>query len=275
MALFGWRNKAKTDTPTKEMSFFDHLEELRWHLFRMALAVMAFAIALFIYREAIIGAVFRSPFFGDFPTHKFLCQYLSDEFCFVEVPVKWQAISPYEQFMKALSYSFFGGIILAFPYLVWELWRFIRPGLTEKEVKAVRWNVAVISLLFFIGVFFGYFVILPFSIKFFSDFALIDGITNDWRIGEVISFILTLVFGTGFIFQLPVITYYLTKIRILNSAFLRKYRRHAIVIILIIAAFITPPDPISQILVGIPLIILFEIGIFIAKRVEKRRPAED
>lgn len=254
----------------REMSFFDHLEELRWHLFRMALAVVAVAIGLFIYRQEVIGTVFMAPFHGDFPTYKILCK-ISEAFCFDEIPIQIQAISPYEQFMKAFIYSFFGAIIICFPYITWELWRFIRPGLTKKERKKVRWNVLPISLLFFIGIFFGYFIILPFSVKFFSSFMLFEGIINDWRIGEVINFILFLLFGTGFLFQLPVIVYYLSKIGLLSSQFLKTYRRHSIVAILIIAALITPPDPFSQILIGLPLLLLYEIGIMIAKRVEKRR----
>lgn len=253
------------------MSFFDHLEELRWHLMRMAIAVVTIGIVLFIYRQEIIGLVFMSPFKGNFPTHQLLCQYFSDEFCFVEVPVMIQAVSPYEQFMKALTYAFFGGIILSFPYIIWEIWSFIKPGLTDKEVQAVRWNVVVTSLLFFVGIAFGYFVILPFSIKFFSVFTLFEGIKNDWRIGEVISFIMFLLFGCGFLFQLPVITYYLTKMGLLSSQFLKKYRKHSVVIVLIVAAFITPPDPFSQILIGVPLFGLYEFGIVIAKRVERRK----
>ena len=264
------RKKKKVEEEGKEMSFFDHLEELRWHLFRIALAVVTVGILLFIFRQEVIGTVFMSPFKGDFPTYKVLCK-ISEAFCFDEIPIQIQAISPYEQFMKAFIYAFFGGVMIAFPYIVWELWSFIKPGLTPKERKKVRWNVLPISLLFFTGIAFGYFVILPFSVKFFSTFQLFEGIINDWRIGEVINFILFLLFGTGFLFQLPVIVYYLSKIGLISSRFLKTYRRHAIVVILIIAAFITPPDPFSQILIGLPLMLLYEIGIFISKRVEKRQ----
>lgn len=273
MGLFSSRKRKQAENAENggSMSFFDHLEALRWHLMRMVLAIVVIAIVLFIYRQEIIGMVFMSPFKGDFPTHQLLCQYFSDEFCFVEVPVMIQAVSPYEQFMKALTYAFFGGIIIAFPYLIWEIWRFIKPGLRPREVRAVRWNTVVISLLFFTGVTFGYFVILPFSIKFFSVFTLFDGIRNDWRIGEVISFVMMLLFGCGFLFQLPVITYYLTKMGMLSVRWLKKYRKHAVVVVLIIAALITPPDPFSQILIGLPLMLLYEVGILIARRVERRQ----
>ena len=128
-----------------------------------------------------------SPFKGDFPTYKLLCQ-ISEEFCFSEIPVTIQSISPYEQFMKAMVYSFFGGLIISFPYVTWELWRFIKPALSQKEIKKVRWNVMTTSFLFFTGVAFGYFIILPISIQFLSNFVLFEQAENIWRIGDVINF---------------------------------------------------------------------------------------
>lgn len=262
------KRAARKAAAGKEMSFFDHLEELRWHLIRMAIAIVAAGVLLFIFRKEVFGVVFFWPFKGDFPTFEFLCT-ISDSFCFDEVPVTIQSVAPYEQFMKAMVYAFFGGIILTFPYLMWELWRFIKPGLTRPEVRKVRWNTFYTSLLFFIGIAFGYFVILPFSIKFFSVFQLVEGIKQDWRIGEVVNFIMLLLFGTGLLFQLPVIVFYLSKLGMISPRFLKKYRRHSIVVILGVAALITPPDPFSQVLIFIPLMLLYEIGIVLSRRVER------
>ncbi len=184
--------------------------------------------------------------------------------------VKFQATSPYEQFMKALLYAFFGGLICAFPYVIWEIWRFVQPALNRKERGLVRWNVFYSSLLFFMGVLFGYFIILPFSITFLSSFILFDEAENIWRIGDVVNFILVLLFGSGFLFQLPVGIYYASKIGFVTPKWLRKYRKHAVVVLLAIAAIITPPDPASQILIFLPLIGLYEIGIGISARVLRK-----
>lgn len=188
--------------------------------------------------------------------------------------VQFQATSPYEQFMKALFYAFFGGLIFAFPYVSWEIWRFIRPALSIKEVRKVRGNVAASSALFFFGILFGYFIILPFSVTFLSSFILFDEAENIWRIGDVVNFVLVLLFGTGFLFQLPVVVYYLSRMGILTPKFLSKYRKHAVVGILVIAAIVTPPDPMSQILIFFPLMVLYEAGIVISRRVERKRMAE-
>lgn len=360
MALFSWRKtKPKSDGKNEaEMSFLDHLEELRWHLVRSIGVILVFAIVLFAFRIEIIGGVFMSPFREDFVTYEFLCEnfgqfcetHTETEIVQTEIPdslslngfmvteetviqapyfipgdsiggkdsvlfkpppetirkrvpvelkvgvdeifqngkmagfkvqtesgqmVEIQAISPYEQFMKALLYAFLGGLILAFPYVSWELWRFIRPALQTKEVKKVRWNVLATSVLFFTGVSFGYFIILPFSVQFLSNFVLFEEAQNIWRIGDVVNFVLLLLFGTGFIFQLPVVVYYLSVIGFLTPQFLKKYRRHAIVVLLVLAAILTPPDPMSQVLIFFPLLGLYEIGIVISRRVKKRRDAEE
>lgn len=189
--------------------------------------------------------------------------------------VKFQATSPYEQFMKALLYAFFGGLILAFPYVIWEIWRFISPALNRKEQVLVRWNVFWSSLLFFSGVLFGYFIILPFSITFLSSFILFEEAENIWRIGDVVNFVLLLLFGSGFLFQLPVAIYYLSKMGLMTPKWLRQYRKHAVVGLLVIAAIITPPDPASQVAIFFPLVGLYEIGILISARVERRKAKRD
>jgi Tat protein translocase TatC len=358
VAIFSWRKKTKRgpDQNPEEMGFFDHLEELRWHLMRSVIAIVVFAIALFIYRTEIIGGVFMAPFRYDFITYRMICEHVSSDFCppadegswgkletksdsvdlvgvmnfpanlapfkgavlskdgnilvqdssgtFASYPVTFkmsvkdlvqsgqvggfkmrtkhgemvsiQATSPYEQFMKALIYAFFAGLILAFPYVMWEVWRFIKPALSKREASRVKWNVFSTSILFFIGVAFGYFVILPTSVLFLAQFVLFEEAENIWRIGDVINFELTVLFGTGLVFQLPLVVYYLSLIGIVTPKFLRKYRRHSIVILLTLAAIITPsPDPFSQLLVFAPLMILYELSIFISARVERRKKAEE
>ena len=277
MGLFDWRGKKKKvedSAEEGEMSFLDHLEELRKHLFRGLIPIIIFGGILFAYRMEVIEAVFMTPFKATFPTYKVLCK-ISAEFCIEDIKIGMQALSPYEQFMKAMVFAFFGGIMISFPYLMFELWRFIRPGLTPKEKKMVRWNVVTTSFLFFTGIAFGYFVILPFSVKFFSSFTIVAGVSNNWQIGSVISFIMLVMMGTGVLFQLPIVVYYLTRLGILSPEFLRTYRRHSIVVILILAALLTPPDPMSQILIFIPLTLLYEVGIFVSGRVVKSMAAEE
>ena len=274
MGIFSWRKSSKIGAlDAKEMSFLDHLEDLRGHLFRGLIGIGIVAIVLFIYRREVMKEVFLVPLGPDFYSYKVLCQ-IGEQFCFDGLKVTMQVLSPYEQFMKAMTLSFWGGMIIAFPYLLFELWRFIKPGLKPEESKVARWNVLSMSTLFFIGVSFGYFVILPFSVQFFATFELVEGIENNWRIGDLISFIMLVMVGTGLVFQMPMLVYYLSKLGIIYPEFLRKYRRHAIVILLILAAFITPPDPLSQIIIFLPLSILYEISIFISGRVHKKREKE-
>lgn len=279
MGIVSWvsnRKRKEGDTsaaPEEELSFFDHLEELRWHLIRSLAVVTAVGIALAVNMTFLVDKVLLWPLHGDFPTNKVMCN-LNEALCFDKVDVQLIAIGPYEQIMRAMVIALFGGLIVAFPYVVWELWRFVKPGLRDIEVRGVRGIVAVVSSLFLIGAAFGYFIVCPFSIGFLSTFQISADIQNQWRIGEVISTILENVLACGLIFEMPVLVYYLTKLGILSSNFMRRYRRHAVVIILIIAAIITPPDPLSQILLFIPLQLLYEISIMVA-RVSERRMEKD
>jgi sec-independent protein translocase protein TatC len=276
VGLFTWRNKTKevaAGAAEGEMGFFDHLEDLRWHIIRSVIAVGIIAIVLWIFRVEVMGTVFMWPFDIDFPTYKILCK-ISSMICLEgEINVDFQSIAPFEQFNKSMSYSIFGGVILAFPYIVWEFWRFVKPALKEKEVKAVRYNVWIISFLFLIGALFGYFIILPFSVQFLSTFELFGPgvVENNWRIGDVVSMVLMIIIGTGVLFEFPVIMYFLAKIGLITSSFLASYRKHSVIIILIIAGLVTPPDPFSQTVVGIPMYLLFELGIIVIRRVERNK----
>lgn len=255
------------------MSFLEHLEELRWHLVRSVLAIVFFGIGAFFFVGWILDNIILAPFHSDFPLHRLMCK-LDASLCFDKVPVEFIAISPYEQFLKSISISLIIGLILSFPYLIWEIWRFIKPGLHDRERKGLRGTVLVMSLLFFTGIAFAYYVIAPFSVQFLATYQLSPEIQNQWKIGNVISMITQIVLGGGIIFEMPVIIYYLAKIGLITPEFMVKYRRHSVVVLLIIAAIITPPDWISQILIFIPLYILYEISINIAKVVSRNREKE-
>lgn len=268
--------KKDSKDPNEEMSFLDHLEELRWHLARSIGAVVFFAIFFFINREFILDEIILKPFQPDFPTNKFLCS-IRDSLC-GQINVEFIAITPYETFLKALGLSLIGGLLIAFPYILWEIWSFIKPGLHSHEKSGLRGNIFVMSLLFFLGVGFSYYVITPFSIQFLAGFEFSQELSNQWRIGSVISLVAQIALGGGVIFEMPILVFYLTKLGVVTPDFLKQYRRHSYVILLILAAIITPPDVLSQILIFIPLSALYELSIRISKMVirkEKKREEKE
>jgi len=205
----------------------------------------------------------------EFITFRIMCQ--SFGVCITEIPIKFQSMTVSGQFSYALMMSFLGGIVVTFPYLFYQIWAFVKPGLKFKEKNLARGIVFYVSLLFFLGILFGYYIVAPLSIQFFGSYQMSSKIENIFTVNSYMSTILSTVFYCGLFFLLPVVTYLLTKIGLFDSAFLKKYRKHAIVIILILAAIITPPDVISQIIVSIPILILYEIGIVVSKRVEKQK----
>jgi sec-independent protein translocase protein TatC len=253
----------------KQMSFLDHLEELRWRLMRSAVAVIIFAIVIWIYQKEIMENVFLIMVDPNFVTFKLLCEYLN--VCIDKIPVNFQSMTLSGQFSYALMMSVMGGAVLAFPYIFYQLWSFVKPGLKFKERKMAKGIVFYVSILFFIGILFGYFVVAPLSVQFFGAFQITDKIRNDFTISSYMSTILSTVFYTGLFFLLPVVTYLLVKIGLFTPEFLVKYRKHAVVVILILAAIITPPDVISQVIVTIPIYLLFEISVLVAKRVVKNQ----
>jgi sec-independent protein translocase protein TatC len=243
----------------KQMSFLDHLEELRWRLMRSAIAVIIFAIVIWIYQKEIMENVFLIMVDPNFVTFRLLCEYLN--VCIDKIPVNFQSMTLSGQFSYALMMSIMGGAVLAFPYIFYQLWSFVKPGLKFKERKMAKGIVFYVSILFFTGILFGYFVVAPLSVQFFGAFQITDKIRNDFTISSYMSTILSTVFYTGLFFLLPVVT----------PEFLVKYRKHAVVVILILAAIITPPDVISQVIVTIPIYLLFEISVLVAKRVAKNQ----
>lgn len=259
-----------------EMSFFQHLEELRWHLVRSAAAIFIFAIIAFLNKEFLFDGLILAPKNPDFPTYKFMC-YLGEKFnlgndmCIRELSFTLINIDLSGQFSTHMMVSLYAGLVVAFPYVVWELWRFIKPGLYDKERKYASGIVFYTTLLFFLGVLFGYYVITPMSINFLGTYQVSALVANQISLESFISTVTTLTLVTGLVFELPMLVYFLTKIGVLTPQFMRHYRRHAIVVLLIIAAIITPsPDATSQVLVCIPLLALYEISIFVSAYVVKK-----
>ena len=260
----------------KEMSFLDHLEIFRWHLIRSVIAVLFFAIIAFIFKDIVFDVILLGPKDPNFPTYKALCaisQYLGleDALCLKESPFTLMNITMSGQFSTHVTTSIFAGFIVAFPYVFWEFWRFIRPALHVNESTMARGIVFFSSVLFLLGVLFGYYVIAPLSVNFLGSYQVSSTVANQITLSSFISTVTTVSFANGIIFELPILVYFLTKIGLLTPEFMRVYRKHAIVVILILAAVITPPDVTSQILVSLPLIVLYEISIKISARVIKNQ----
>lgn len=251
------------------MSFLDHLEELRWRIVKSVIAILVLAIGMWFVKGWVIENIFLSMTKPSFISFHYMCEYLN--ICIGDIPIQFQSNKVGSQFSYALLMSFVGGFILAFPFVFYQLWSFVKPGLRQSEKKAVRGITFFVTILFFIGVVFGYLVVAPLCIQFFGYFSLSEEFQNIWMIGSFMSLIISSVIFTGLLFLLPIIVYILTKIGILTPAFLRKYRKHSIVGVLILSALITPPDFISQVIVSVPIIILYEIGILVSARVERKR----
>lgn len=253
----------------KEMSFLEHLEEFRWRIIKSVVVILIFAIAMWFVKEWVIHNLFISMTKPDFISFKFMCNYFN--ICIDEIPIKLQSTKAASQFSYALMLCLVGGFIIAFPFIFYQFWAFVKPGLRLAEKKAVRGITFFVSVLFSIGIVFGYLVVAPLCIQFFGDFTLATEFENIWKIDSFMSLIISSVIFTGLLFLLPVVIYILSKLGIVTAAFLKKYRKHAIVGVLILSAFITPPDFISQVIVSIPILLLYEISIFISKRIEKKR----
>jgi len=255
------------------MSFLQHLEELRWRLVRSAIVVIIFGTVIWFYQEKIMNQIFLKMIHNDFITFRVLCKLFG--VCVEDMPVKMQSMTVSGQFSYALMLSIIGGVILGFPYIFYQMWSFVKPGLKFTEKKMARGIVFYVSFLFFLGIAFGYFIVAPLSVQFFGTFTMSKQIENIFTINSFMSTVISTVFYTGLFFLLPVVSYFLTKIGLFDSAFLIKFRKHAIVVILILSAIITPPDVLSQVIVSIPILILYEVGIYVAKRVEKNRVKEN
>jgi len=270
----------KNNSEKAEMSFLEHLEALRWHLMRAVIAIITLAIVLFFYREIVFDHFLFAPKHPDFWTYRMLCllsDYLDmgDALCIKELPFELINTELSGQFTMHIWVSFVAGFILASPYVLWEIWRFIKPALHEKERKYSRGVVFFSSLLFFAGVLFGYYVIVPLSINFLGSYQVSSDVKNMIAMDSFVSTVTTITFASGIVFELPIVIYFLTQIGLMTPQFMRTYRKHATVIILIVAAIITPsPDVTSQLLVAIPLYLLYELSIFVSMYVVKKAERE-
>ena len=261
------------------MSFLDHLEELRWHIIRATIAVIALGLLAFIFKGFIFDVLIFGPKNADFPTYRLFCKVAQavgrpESFCFDELPFKIQSRKMADQFSAHIWTSITAGIVVGFPYIIYEFWKFISPGLHDSERNTARGFIIVASLLFFIGVLFGYYVITPLTINFLGTYTVSSHVLNEFDLNSYISVVRTAVLASGLIFELPIIIYFLTKIGLVTPKILRKYRKISIVMVLILSAIITPPDVASQIIVAIPILILYEISIFISGAVVKRQEKE-
>jgi len=264
---------------SNEMSFLDHLEELRWHLIRSTLAIVIVATAAFIAKDFIFDTLLFGPKKTDFFTYRLFCELSQtlgqgNSLCIEEMPFRIQSRTMSGQFSAHLWTSITTGFIIAFPYILYEFWKFISPGLNLNERKNARGFILVASLLFFMGVFFGYYIVTPLSINFLGNYTVSSEVFNDFDLSSYISLLRASVLSSGLIFELPILIYFLTKIGLVTPEFLRTNRKFAIVIVLILSAVITPPDIASQVIVTIPILILYEISIFISKVVYKRQQKE-
>jgi sec-independent protein translocase protein TatC len=262
----------------KEMSFLDHLEELRWHILRSLAAITVVGIVLFLFKNWLFERVVFGPTHDDFISYRIICNLsnqigLGDSMCFSPPTFEKIAIGFAESFIISIKVAFVAGFLAAFPYVFYEIWSFIKPGLYKKERSVTRGIVFICSALFLLGVLFGYYVIAPFAINFLAGY-YIPGVTNSPTLSSFITYMIMFTAPAGLIFELPIVVYFLSKVGLITPEVMKKYRRHAIVAILLLAALITPPDVVTQFLIGIPLFFLYEISIIVSGRVVKREEAK-
>ena len=260
---------------TKEMSFLDHLEEFRWLLVRSAIAIVIGSIIAFLFTQYIFDSIIFGPKDPNFITYHWFCELsnfigFGDSFCVKEIPIRIQSREMSGQFSAHIWMAITVGIMLTFLFLLWEFWKFVSPALYQNEKKYAVVFLIVTSFLFFLGVVFGYFIVTPLSINFLGNYSVSKQVFNDIDLNSYITLVRTASLACGIFFELPIIIFFLTKMGLVDAAFLRKSRKYVIVIILFLAALITPPDAISQSIVSIPILILYEISILMSVIVAKK-----
>ena len=272
-------NQKKQKNP-QEMSFLDHLEDLRWHLIRATLSVLIAGLIAFICKGFIFDTLIFGPKKVDFLTYRMFCNLskilgFDESFCLDKLPFIIQSRTMAGQFSAHIWTAITAGFIISFPYVIYEFWRFIKPAMHETEQKTARGFIFASSLLFFLGVLFGYYIITPLSINFLGNYNVSDEVLNEFDLSSYISLLRASVLACGLVFELPIIIYFLTKVGIVTPEILKKYRKYSLVAVLILSAVITPPDIASQIIVTIPILILYELSIFISKAVMKKQKLEE
>jgi len=264
-----------------EMSFLDHLEDLRWHLIRIVLAVVIVGTLVFIFSRFVFDEIIFAPLEMNFATYNFLCNaanYIGVEdttFCAEEMPMIIQNRTMGGQFSADIWTAILGGFIISFPYVIYQLWKFISPGLHANERKHSRGFIIISSLLFFIGVLFGYYIVTPLSLNFLANYSISTIVDNQIDISSYIALVRNSALAGGLFIQLPIIIYIFTKIGLVTPEILRKYRKYALVVVLILSAIITPPDVVSQVIVAIPILILYQVSIYISKVVVRNQKRKE
>ncbi|RLD35035.1 MAG: twin-arginine translocase subunit TatC [Bacteroidetes bacterium] len=267
-------NTKKEKPEEKVMTFWDHLDELRMHIVRSLIAIVILAVIAFLNRQIIFDYIILAPSSSDFITNRALCwvgRHLSlDALCISDMKLMIINIKMSGQFLTHMYISIVAGFILAFPYILWEIWRFVLPAMHENEKSSSKGGVFISTILFLTGILFSFFLIVPLTINFLGTYQVSENVANQISLGSYISTIVSVTFAVGIVFELPILVYFLTKIGVLTPDFLKKNRKYMFVILLILSAIITPPDMFSQVLVVVPLIILYEFSIGVSKRVYKR-----
>lgn len=263
------------DEEENKMSFLDHLEVLRWHLIRIVIALFIGATLAFVFKSIVFDVIVLAPSFDDFITYKAFCDFsnflhLGDGLCFGDLEFNLINLTMAGQFSMHIIVSLVAGIILAFPYILYEIWRFIKPALQKSERTYARGLVFWGSFLFLSGVAFGYYIITPLSVQFLGGYTVSELVSNQISLKSYISTVTTITLSTGLVFQLPILIYFLSKLGFVTPELMKTYRRHAIIAVLLLSAIITPPDITSQVLVSLPLLLLYEISIFISRMVQKK-----
>lgn len=259
----------------QEMSFLDHLEELRWHLIRSLAAVVILALAAFFSKKLLFHDIILAPARPDFWTYRILCKlsvWLEQPFlCVDKLNFIIQSRTLMGQFSTHIAVSLIAGLVIAFPYVFWEIWRFVKPGLYPKERQATQGAVFYVSLLFFLGVSFGYWILSPLSINFLANYQIDESIQNEVDLLSYINTLMMMVLACGLMFQLPIVIWVMAKAGLVTAQFLKTFRRHSVIVILVVSAILTPsPDMFSQILVALPIYLLYEMSILLAARVERQ-----
>lgn len=270
----------KKEIPKEEkvMTFWDHLDELRWHIMRSLIAIVVLAIVAFFNREIIFDQIILAPSSSEFISNRVLCRlgdWLSiNAICIKDMKLEIINIKMSGQFLAHMYISLVAGFILAFPYILWEIWRFIKPAMKETERKYSSGGVFISSVLFLMGILFSYFLIVPLTVNFLGTYHVSESVNNQISLSSYISTVVSVTFAVGLVFELPILVYFLTKIGMLTPDFMKHNRKYMYVIMLILAAIITPPDMFSQVLVVFPLIILYEFSIGVSSRIYKKTQAE-
>ena len=261
-----------------EMTFLEHLEVMRWHLLRSIAAIVILGLVAFVFKDIVFDKIILTPKEPHFPTNRWLCN-LGDmlglkRLCINSDPFPLQTVKMAEQFSMHIIVSLVAGIVVAFPYIFWEFWRFIVPALYEKEKRTAAGAVFYTSLLFIMGVAFGYYIIAPLSVNFLGNYKVSESVISAPTLRSYVQTITSVVLAAGIVFQLPILVYFLSRVGLVTPGFLKKYRRHSIILIVTLSAIITPPDVFSQVLVALPLMVLYEIGILISKRIVRKQEEE-